>query len=173
MNKRNKYNYAFRLRCVEAVLKGNRPVKEVAAAEGFEHSNLRLWVSFYQQYGPSGLVCKGKRHYDAAFKLKVLKTIDSQCLSLREACVQFNIRSESVLISWRRAYESQGEAGLVAKPKGRPPKMKPPIERKIKKSSKPLTREEELLLENEYLRAENDLLKKLHALVQTSKKRKP
>ena len=173
MKKRNKYNYAFRLECVEAVLNDNRSVKEVAAEKGFEHSNLRLWIIFYQQYGPSGLVSKGKRQYDVAFKLKVLNAIDTQCLSLRDACGQFNIRSESVIINWRKAYESNGEAGLIAKPKGRPPKMKPPIKRKTKKSSKPLTREEDLLLENEYLRAENDLLKKLQALAQTSKKRKP
>lgn len=173
MKKRNKYNYAFRLQCVEAVVKQNRSVKEVAAEKGFEHSNLRLWVSFYQYYGKSGLVWDGRQHYDLAFKLKVLKAIGDQRLSLREACVRFNIRSESTIINWQRAYESKGEEGLIAKPRGRPKKMKLPIKRKAKKSSKPLTREEELLLENEYLRAENELLKKLQALAQTSKKRKP
>jgi len=52
-------------------------------------------------------------------------------------------------------------------------KMKPPIKRKPRKSAKPLSREEELLLENEYLRAQNELLKKLQALAQPSKKQKP
>jgi transposase len=172
MSKRNKYTYAFRLQCVEAVLKDKRSVRAVAKEKGFEESNLRLWIGFYQQYGRSGLVSKGKRHYAADFKLKVLKAIDAECLSLREACVRFNIRSESVIINWRRAYELSGQPGLIAKPKGRP-KMKLPIKRKTRKSSKPLTREEELLLENEYLRAENELLKKLQALAQTSKKQKP
>jgi len=51
--------------------------------------------------------------------------------------------------------------------------MKQPIKRKQRKSTRPLTREEELLSENEYLRAENELLKKLQALVQTNKKQKP
>lgn len=51
--------------------------------------------------------------------------------------------------------------------------MKLPIKRKAKKPTRPLTREEELLKENEYLRAENELLKKLQALAQTSKKQKP
>ena len=42
-------------------------------------------------------------------------------------------------------------------------------------TDKPLTREEELLLENERLRCELDLLKKLQALIQAekTKKRKP
>jgi transposase len=173
MKKRNEYNYAFRLQCVEAVLEDNRAIGEVATEKGIRRSNLQLWVSFYQQHGKFGLVSNGRQHYDLAFKLKVLKAIDNQRLSLREACVRFNIRSESAIINWRRAYESRGEQGLLAKPKGRPKKMKPPIKRKARKSSKPLTREEELLLENEYLRAENELLKKLQALAQTSKKRKP
>lgn len=170
---RNKYTYAFRLQCVEAVLKGNRSVKAVANERGFAESNLRLWVGFYQQYGKTGLKPKMKRQYDAAFKLEVLKSIDKEFLSLRSACVRFNIPSESVIISWRKAYELKGPSGLIPQRKGRPPKMKPPIKRKPGKSTKPLTREEELLRENEYLRAENELLKKLQALAQTKKKQKP
>ena len=45
--------------------------------------------------------------------------------------------------------------------------------RKKRKSDKPLTREEELLKELEKLRCENELLKKLHALVQARKNQKP
>lgn len=44
---------------------------------------------------------------------------------------------------------------------------------KKRKSDKVLTREEELLLENERLRAEIDYLKKLDALALASKKQKP
>lgn len=173
MNKRNKYDYDFRLQCVEAVMKDKRSVESVARERGFNESNLRLWIGFYQKYGKPGLVSKGKQHFDASFKLKVLRAIDTECLSLREACVRFNIRSESVIINWRKAYKMEGAQGLIAKPKGRPKKMKPPIKRKPRKSARPLTREEELLRENEYLRAENELLKKLQALAQPSKKQKP
>jgi transposase len=44
--------------------------------------------------------------------------------------------------------------------------------RKKRKSDKPLTREE-LLKENERLRCENELLKKLQALIQARKNPKP
>lgn len=173
MFKRNKYNYSFRLQCVEKVLKCNRSVREVAKEEDFDESNLRLWLSFYERYGKAGLKPRGKQDYTSAFKQLVLETIIREHLSLRTACVQFNIPSESVIVSWRKAYELNGLAGLIPKQKGRPPQMKQPIKRKPRKSTKPLTREEELLRENEYLRAENELLKKLQALVQTSKKQKP
>ena len=42
--------------------------------------------------------------------------------------------------------------------------------RKKRKSDKPLTREQELLLEIEALRCENELLKKLQALIQAEEK---
>lgn len=173
MIKREKYDYSFRLRCVESVLKGAGSVRSVSKENGIEHSNLRLWLKFYEAYGESGLKARFKRHYDVSFKLSVLKAIEEEHLSLREACARFNIPSDSMIIRWRKAYESEGLSGLNAKPKGRPPDMKLPIKRKAKAPSRPLTREEELLKENEYLRAENELLKKLQALAQTKKKQKP
>ena len=175
MNKRIKYDYKFRLQCVEAVVKSNRPVRVVAVEKGIEHSNLRLWLGFYLRYGKEGLKDRKHQFYDAAFKLNVIQTIEKEFLSLREACARFNIPSDATIMSWKRLYESEGIQGLFNKPKGRPPKMKPPthIKSNAKKSSKPLTREEELLKELEYLRAENALLKKLQALVQADKKQKP
>ena len=173
MGTRKKYDFEFRLQCVEAVLKGDNSLKVIAKENGIEHSNLRLWVAFYEAYGEAGLKSRANRHYDVAFKLTVLKTIVAEELSLREACARFNISSESTIIKWRKGYELEGLSGLSSKPKGRPPNMKLPIKRKAKASSRPLTREEELLKENEYLRAENELLKKLQALAQTKKKQKP
>lgn len=172
MEKRNKYNYEFRLRCVKAVLKCKHSLKAVAKRHGIEESNLRLWVGFYQAYGTSGLKPGSNRKYDIAFKLQVLKAVDQEGLSLRCAAIKFKIPSESVIISWQKAFRQAGEMGLLSKPKGRP-EMKKPIKRKPRNSSKPMTREEKLLEENDYLRAENELLKKLQALVQMSKKQKP
>jgi transposase len=173
MGKRTKYDYDFRLRCVKAVLKGQDSVTSIAKENGIKRSNLQLWLTFYECYGEPGLNAKGNRHYDLSFKLSVLKAIEQEQLSLREACARFNIASDSVIRNWRKAYESEGQSGLIAKPKGRPPNMKLPIKRKAKTPARPLTREEELLKENEYLRAENELLKKLQALVQIKKKQKP
>ena len=173
MFKRSKYNYKFRLDCVRAVLKGNHSITWVAKEKGITASNLRLWLTFYNQYGMEGLKSRERRNYSTSFKHEVLLVINKEHLSLRSACVRFNIPSESVIINWRKAYELNGQLGLLPQPKGRPKKMKLPIKRKARKSAKPLTREEELLIENEYLKAENELLKKLQALVQMNKKQKP
>jgi transposase len=96
----------------------------------------------------------------------VLQRIEKKSLSLREACVEFNIPTESVIIQWQKRYKDQGISGLECKPIGRPKSMT--IKRAKKKSDKPLTREEELLLEIESLKCENALLKKYNALVQAA-----
>lgn len=174
MNKRNKYDYKFRLQCVEAVIKDNCSIRAVAQKKGVNITNLRLWYRFYERYGKDGLKERKYQFYTPSFKLMVLQSIEKEFLSLRGACVRFNIPSESTIIKWKKVYEIEGVVGLNSKPKGRPAKMSNSIKPNVKKAQKqPLTREEELLKENEYLRAENDLLKKLQALVQADKKRKP
>jgi transposase len=83
---------------------------------------------------------------------------------LNKACLTFNIPSRSIIRCWQRSYTEQGLLGLKLKAKGRPVAMN--FKRKQRKTDKPLTREEELLKELEYLRAENEILKKFNALVQ-------
>ena len=105
-----------------------------------------------------------------------MNTIEEKDISLIDACLIFNIPSQCTILNWQRKYAKEGLAGLKPKPKGRPRSMN--FKRKQRKTDKPLTREEELLLENESLRAENELLKKLQALIQAeeaeqNKKRKP
>jgi len=175
MEKKVKYCYEFKLHCVEEVLKRHRTVGSVGKSKGCDESNIRKWIGFYKKYGDEGLLPRKKQHYDIDFKLKVLDSINKKSLSLREACVKFNIRSDANIIKWQKAYASEGLAGLVNKPRGRPAMN---FKRAKKKSDKPLTREEELLKENEALRAENALLKKFNALIQTEEllqkqKRKP
>jgi len=175
MERKVKYNYAFKLRCVDEVLKQQRSLGSVATANGFNESNLRKWIAFYQKYGTNGLLPRQNQIYSSEFKLKVIQAIDKELLSLSEACVKFDIPSDSVIIQWQRAYAKDGTEGLASKPRGRPAMN---FKRAKKKSDKPLTREEELLKENEALRAENALLKKFNALIQAEElqqkqKRKP
>ena len=176
MERKVKYTYDFKLCCVEEVLKHHRSAESVANAHGFAKSNLVRWISFYGKYGVKGLQPRPTQSYDAVFKLKVLSTIKEKFLSLNEACLSFNIPNSSTIVSWQKRYNKLGASGLNDKPKGRPKSMA--YKRAKKKSNKPLTREEELLLENESLRAQVDYLKKLQALIQAEeaaqgKKRKP
>jgi transposase len=172
MSRKVKYDYEFKLHCVKEVLNRHRSIKSVSSEKGIHESNLYKWIMFYQKDGKKGLMPRQNQWYSLEFKLEVLRAIEKDHLSLSQACLRFNTPSDSILIKWQRDYKEFGTPGLESKPRGRPKTM---IKRKKRKSDKPLTREQELLQENEALRAENALLKKLQALIQAeeNKKRKP
>lgn len=154
-----------------------RSSKSLSTEYGITHSLFEDWFKIYEHQGAHGLLPrKGKRVFSPSFKLEVLKTISKENLTLREACLRFDLSTDAMIVNWQKGFDKLGLAGLEPRPKGRMPMAKKEnqkIKRKLRKSDKTLTREEELLQENEYLRAENALLKKLQALVQTENKRKP
>ncbi len=164
MERKVKYNYEFKLQCVEEVLNKHRSKGSVAIENGISPTHLGRWLNFYLKYGKEGLLSRKNRTYDSAFKLKVLLAIEKKCLSLSQACLLFNIPNDGIILAWQRQFKNYGTPGLTQKPRGRPISMT--YKRAKKKSEKPLTREEELLLENESLRAQVAYLKKLQALIQ-------
>jgi transposase len=175
MERKVKYDYAFKLECVKLVLEKHYSCSSVCNQKGLERSNLQKWIGFYKQYGSIGLVSRKNQSYSVNLKLKVLKAIEKDLLSLRDASIKFNIPDTGIIVKWKKDFSNFGLAGLQPKTKGRPKSMNQ-NKRKKRKSDKPLTREEELLLEIEALRCENELLKKLQALIQAeeqAKKLKP
>ena len=177
MERKVKYNYEFKLQCIKEVFKFHRSVNSVCVEKGIDNKSLDLWIQVYAKYGNEGLLPRERNQkYSVAFKLKVLNTIQKKSLSLMQACLMFNIPTKSTIIVWQKKYRAASSAGLELKPRGRPTSMN--FKRKQRKTDKPLTREEELLKEIEYLRAENEILKKFNALVQTeqanqNKRQKP
>ena len=175
MERKVKYDYAFKLECVKLVLEKHYSCNYVSNQKGLNESNIRKWLGFYTRYGAIGLLPRKNECYSVAFKLKVLKAIDKDFLSLRSSSIKFNIPDAAIIVKWKRDFANFGLQGLQPKTRGRPKSMNT-NKRKKRKSDKPLTREEELLLENEALRCENELLKKLQALIQAEEKatkRKP
>ena len=79
-------------------------------------------------------------------------------LSYKEAARQFAVSSDTRVAAWERIYLEEGPEGLYIERRGRRSKGRPP------KKLKPEV-EEDLLAEVQRLRAENDYLKKLNALV--------
>jgi len=171
MERKVKYDYTFKLECVELVLKKHYSNVYVSKLKGPNESDIRRWVKFYKTYGKIGLLPSKNQSYSIDFKLKVLKKIKAKSLSISEACLEFNIPTKSTIFKWQKDFTTFGIEGLKPKPKGRPKSMSD-YKRKKRKSDKPLTREEELLLENEALRCELEYLKKLQALIQAEEKAK-
>ena len=105
-------------------------------------------------------MAKGIRNkrYTGEFKQRVVETMMQEKLSYREAARQFDVNDHKRVASWERIYLEEGPEGLYVERRGRGSKGRPP---------KKLTPEveEDLLAEVQRLRAENDYLKKLNALV--------
>ena len=174
MERKVKYDYTFKIECIKLIIEQDYSCESVSKQKGVHESIIRKWLRFYNVYGSDGLLPRKNQYYSIDFKLKVLKAIDNEHLSLHQAYVKFNISTRCAIAKWQRDFANFGIEGLQPKPKGRSKSMSN-FKRKKNNSDKPLTREEELLLENERLRCENALLKKLQALIQAeeaAKKRK-
>ena len=174
MERKVKYTFEFKLECVKLVLEEHNSINYVSTVKGPSRANIRKWIGFYKEYGEIGLLPSKNQSYSVDFKIRVLKFIELKKTSLREASIKFNIPDAAIIIKWQRDFANFGVNGLNSRPRGRPKSMSN-FKRSKRTSDKPLTREDELLRENERLRCELDLLKKLQALIQAekTKKRKP
>ena len=97
------------------------------------------------------------KRYTGEFKQMVVETMRKEGLSYKEAERQFELPHMRAA-AWERIYLEEGPEGLYIERRGRSSKGRPP------KKLKPEV-EEDLLAEVQRLRAENDYLKKLNALV--------
>ena len=104
-----------------------------------------------------------------ALKLQVIRDIEENHLTLVDASLRYNV-SASRIYAWQKIAKTQGyDALAITRPRGRPPKND--MGRPRKKKPEEMTELERLRYENECLRAENALLKKVKALVEAREAR--
>ena len=166
MERKVKYDLTFKLKCVKLVEEKHHSVTSVSGLYGINISQLDRWLQDYRRLGLKGLISSKNKTYTAAFKLRVIRAIERYGLSLSEAKFKFNIPNGSTICQWQKSFATFGLDGLQPKRKGRPVQDMSTYKRKARKCNKPLTREEELLIENEKLRCEVAFLKKYNALIQ-------
>ena len=87
----------------------------------------------------------------------VAEAIIRDKMSYREAAKQFEVSNHHLVVDWERIYLTEGPEGLYIERRGRGSTGRP---RKLPKAV-----EEDLLAENQRLKAELAYLKKLQALV--------
>ena len=97
------------------------------------------------------------KRYTAEFKKHVIETMRTEGLSYSETSRQFEINSHHRIREWERIYLEEGANGFLVERRGRGSKGRPP---KLDKQV-----EEDLIAENQRLRAENAYLKNLQTLV--------
>lgn len=169
MSRKTKYKKSFKEKAVKAVLNEHQSIIAVSKVVGVYESELKKWIKFYQHYGAAGLNARATNTaYTSEYKLMVIRSIEEKGLSYRSASLQYNIPSHATVRKWYLNYLTEGIEGIDKERRGR---YKTMTTKSKKTSRKPLSREEELLKENESLKAELALLKKLHALAQAKKKK--
>ena len=103
------------------------------------------------------------KRYTPEFKEQVIKTMLEEGLGCRETCRRFEVNSRDQIKSWERIYLEEGPEGFRVERRGRGSTGRP------KKLPKEV--EEDLLAEVQRLRAENEYLKNLQALVLEDERR--
>ena len=103
------------------------------------------------------------KRYTPEFKKLVVETMQEEKLSYSETCRRFEVNSRDQIKSWERIYLTEGPEGLAIERRGRGSTGRP--------KRLPKAVEEDLLAEVQRLRAENEYLKNLQALVLEDERR--
>ena len=103
------------------------------------------------------------KRYTPEFKQLVVETMRKERLSICEIMRRFEINDHGIIKRWERIYLEEGPEGLAIERRGR----------KNSSWSSKLSKavEEDLIAENQRLRAENEYLKNLQALVLEEERR--
>jgi transposase len=169
-----KYDERFKCRLVNLYLSGSAGMQTLAKAHGIGKSMLRRWVAAYRAHGTAGL---SKKHtsYSAEFKMSVLQHMWRHELSYIQVSTIFDLRDTGGVSRWERQYHEGGFEALKPRRKGRPPNMptSKPSQTSTPEPSPDARSKEDLLKENEYLRAEVAYLKKLDALLRAKQQAAP
>ena len=150
------------LSAVQALIRGEK-LHVVSSRYGIHHYRLQLLRKRYEERGLPGLLEPGGlRRYNLEDRLSMLRDIEQNHIPLLKASLKYDI-AHIELYQLLKAYRSKGEEGIATKRD---------MERKKRQTSKEYLDElEELRQRNEYLEAENALLKKVKALVEERESR--
>lgn len=157
-NRGSSYDAAY-MGAVVVLLEAGEGYRSLARRLGVSPYVTREWVRSYRIGGRAALMEEhGRRTYDYETKIAAVRDHLERGMTREAVMGRYGIVSMSSLRRWCSAYREGGPEALRPKVKGRP--------RGARSRPKPaLTREQELELENEYLRTKVAYLEKVRALL--------
>lgn len=157
---RAKHSIEEKLRLVEKVKNLNGVIPRSLARENkISITQIRSWYTLYTAFGLDGLKKSDNKRVSYKIKYAATRDIIEKNLTLQEVMQKYNLRSTTVE-NWLRIVRKSGYAALQPKMQKNKVKMGRP------KKKEAQTELEKLKEENLRLRAENELLKKVQALVE-------
>ena len=144
--------------------KKGETISSLAKAFNIDRSKIKYLFALIKKHGYNILRNGKNRIYSKDFKLQTINRILINHESINFVALDIGLVSPGILHNWLSKFKENGY-NVVEKKKGRKPKSMT----KLKKNDKTLSEKEKIKqLEDEilYLKAENEYLKKLRALVQ-------
>ena len=162
-----RYSYEFKLMCVDLYKSGRYPDTPNDTTPERFRKNVREWSRMVDSNGPEVLKHKVfNKVWAPEEKLELVSQVIAG-KSRTDIALKAGI-NPGMLYQWVQKYRTKGYNGLVESKKGRPSKA---YNMKKTTNPKPLTESEReelirLRAENEYIKAENEVIKKRIALRQ-------
>ena len=161
------YSPEYKLKCVELYRNGILPEPPNGVTKRAFRETVRRWTRIEMNCGPDALRRKNhNKKWSVEEKLELISKVLAGESNKKVACS--NGISEAMLYRWVQKYKTKGYNGLIDMKKGRPPKE---LQMKKNVNPAPLTESEReelirLRAENEYIKTENEVIKKRIALRQ-------
>ena len=131
---------------------------------GVSVNSIGVWYAQFQKYGEKGLYSQGVvKQRSPEEKAEIIQEIENKGLSLTEASQKYLLTCDTIR-SWMTSYKKSGMQGLERKNK-----FKGMPKKKREYSLEELDELTELRRRNEWLEAENAMLKKAKALVEAKR----
>jgi len=163
-----KYSFEFKMKVIKEYLTGQDSFTGIGKKYGLDHSIVRRWVAYYNEFGEEGLLRSRQRNtYTFEFKLHVVELYLTGEMSYLDLALKVGMSHPSQIVRWVEDYRTAGPDALRLKKKGRKRKMdKERIIHKIKSGDSDEQKEllNQLQEENLRLRIENAFLKEARRL---------
>src|SRR5690606_40944250 len=104
MERRVKYDVAFRLNCVKLNIEKYHSISSYPKKYGLNTRLVTRWIQNYRILGLQGLISTKNKRYTVELKLKVIRVIEQEKLSSSKAKFKFHIPNASIIIQWQNKY---------------------------------------------------------------------